>query len=319
MNYLGFCLLTVFLAASVNAQGAPDDDSCGCTSNSITIGVGEIQLGRGGHWSCNNTEEIEMVDSCVGSDGSLVSFAFVPGKRPDITRVCENENGCKFDVERKDVAFTCASRGGAPQTKTKSLPIPVGCKCGKCFKKPDCGCTATTKTYAAGEYKFGKSFNDDLSETCSNVEEMKDVVVRCEGENGDFSQVNIVPDQYPNITRSCDEEVGVGCGFEKERRATLVTCTNSAGQTKEQTKQLPLPVGCKCCGCKKGGRPGGSGGYGGRPSGGSRPSGGRPDGGSGGRPDGASEGQSGGRGGRGGGRGGRGGSRGGRGGRQRYY
>jgi len=287
MNSLRFCLLTAFLAATVKAQSPPadDDSSCGgCTSSSITLAVGEIQLG-GGHWSCNNTEEVKMVDSCVGAD-SLVSFALVPGRRPNITRVCENDNGCKFQVERQNVTFTCASRGGEPSTKTKSLPIPVGCKCGKCFKKPDCGCTATTQTFAVGEYKFGKSY---LNEKCSNLEEMKDVVVRCEGANGDFSQVNIVDDQYPNITRSCDEEVGVGCGFEKERRATRVTCTNGDGQTKEQTKNLPLTVGCKCCGCKKGGRPGGSGG-----------SGGRPDGESGGRP------------------GGRGGNRRGRGGRFRY-
>jgi len=284
-------LLSLLLVASVTAQS--DDDDCGgCSASSTTLAAGDLKIGRR-RWQCINKEDVEMVDTCTGADGSYLHFAMVPGRRPNITRVCENEKGCKFDVKWTNISMTCTSGGENPRDVTKAMPLVVGCKCGKCYKKPDCGCTATTRNYGVGEYTFGKS---RLKEKCSNMEVMTDVVERCEGEDGSFSQLNLVEDQYPNITRSCDEDLGIGCGFEKERRETKVICTKDDGTSEEQYKRIPIPVGCKCRRCRKrGGR---------RPGGGGR----RP-GSHGGRPGGFGGGRGGGRGGNRGGRG-RGGNRG---------
>merc|ERR1712139_266589 len=117
----------------------------------------------------------------------------------------------------------------------------------KAASDDDCGCTAKTKTYGVGEYKFIKPLQ---RQACSNLEEVADVVERCEGADGSFSQINLVNNKYFNIAKLCADNKKLGCGFKVEMRKMKVSCTKQDGTSEETEMQRPVNVGCRCAACK---------------------------------------------------------------------
>jgi len=110
----------------------------------------------------------------------------------------------------------------------------------------DCGCTAKTKTYGVGEIKISRNWGKI---SCSNLEEVADVVERCEGADGSFSQIN---NEHFNVTKSCADKKKLGCGFKTEMRNIKFLCTKKDGTSKELDMTSLVSNGCRCQLCEGG-------------------------------------------------------------------
>merc|ERR1712055_38947 len=102
-------------------------------------------------------------------------------------------------------------------------------------------CTATSKTYGAGEFSLTRR-----KWSCINTDSLV-VPVMCTGTCNSSTKYTFVPGRRPKPERECNM-----CKFTTVRVAMNVNCTKTGtGTVKVMKRNVRLPNGCACNSCRK--------------------------------------------------------------------